>query len=108
MRTPGLAQLEMNPHPALHQDEGSENRLLPISRSVSPRKGSLNAEWMNKEMKENRKRKQKTREDVTEEQKEQRKQKEREETQRNTLFFCFVLFFVFRNTLFNVQSSPLN
>lgn len=63
MRTSGLAQLEMNPHPALHQDEGSENRLLPISRSVSPRKAadtgvtSQNVEWMNKEMKENRKRK---------------------------------------------------
>ena len=95
MRTSGLTQLEMNPHPALHQDEGSENRLLPISRSVSPRKGSLNAEWMNKEMKENRKRKQKTGEDVTEEQKEQRKQKEREETQRNTLFFfCLFCFFL--------------
>lgn len=71
MRTSGQAQLEMNPHSALHQDEGSENRLLPISRSGSPRKGadtgvtSQNVEWMNKEMK-NRKRKQGTGKDVTE------------------------------------------
>ena len=56
MRTPGLARLHVNPHPALHEGQGSDTGAALCFEVRGTQQGGWHwtVEWMNKGMKENR------------------------------------------------------